>query len=76
MKDGIERIFPALRHQPVLGLPGVFDEAVTVLVAIIGDPGQHALDVRPQFGQKIAIAGSFVIGTARTTNSGVASTLP
>ena len=65
MKHGIERIFPALRDQPVLGLSRVFDKAVAVLVAIIGDPGERALDVRPHFGDEIAIAGSFVIGAGQ-----------
>ena len=47
--------------RPLLGLAVIFDEAVAVAVAVFVDPAQRGLDVRPDLGQGLAIAGALEI---------------
>src|SRR5690606_23005128 len=48
MRHAVERVLPALVREPAIGLAQVLDEPVAVLVPVLVDPGERALDVRPE----------------------------
>src|SRR5207344_2359141 len=58
VKHGIMRILPALVHESVGGLPVVSDKAGSCRIAVVIDPVQCALDVRPDRRDELKIAGS------------------
>ncbi len=61
MEDRVVRILPALIGEPHFGLAMVFDEAVPIRVAGAVDPCQRPVDRRPQFSQRVDIAGSLCV---------------
>jgi len=57
-------------------LPVIFDKAVVIGIAVAVDPAKRRLDVRPELGQRLQVAGALAIEPASMTKSGVESTLP
>src|SRR6202042_2509297 len=58
MENRIEGILPSLIREALLGLAMIFDEAVAVAVAVMIDPGERCLGVRPQRAHRLKIAGA------------------
>ena len=65
VKDRVVRILPALIGQALLGRGPVLDESVPVGIAWPVDPAQSCLDRRPQFGERLFVAGPFYIKAAQ-----------
>src|SRR5580765_2529210 len=61
VKDRIFRVLPSLVRQAVLTLAQVFDESVTIAVAIAVDPLKRGAYVGPQFPYGFEISGPFPI---------------
>jgi hypothetical protein len=57
MEDRVERILPSLVRKALLGLAVIFDETVTVTIAVSFDPGERCLDVRSQKAHRCKVAG-------------------
>ena len=65
VKDGVVGILPALMDQAVGRLPVIFDEPVAVGIAVLLDPAQGRLDVRPQLLDERAIGRPLVVGAGQ-----------
>src|SRR5690606_1867608 len=53
----VVRVLPALVREPPRRLARVLDEAVAVLVAVLIDPRERTLDVRPEPPEMLEVAG-------------------
>ena len=65
MKDRVVGILPALIGQALFGRAPVLDESVPVGIAWPVDPAQRRFDRRPQFGERLVVAGAFDIETGQ-----------
>ncbi len=76
VEDGVVGILPALVFQAAIAFRLVLDKAVSVSVAILINPAQRCVNVRPDLGNglKSPVASRYI--PASITKSGVESTLP
>src|SRR5215831_2373323 len=58
-------IFPTLVNETVFRPAAVFDETITICVAVTIDPLERALDVRPDRLDKSAVTRAFVISSCQ-----------
>ncbi len=63
VKHGIPRVFPALVGEAGFALGPVLDETVAITVSVFVDPAKRRLDVGPQLGDRVEVAGALKVHT-------------
>ena len=61
VEDRVLRVLPALVAEAALAPGGVLDETVAVAVAVVVDPAQRRLQVRPDRADGLEVAGALVV---------------